>query len=814
MAAFGAQMGQLVVSLAANYLVSRFTARDGPRLDNLAAAGGDYGVPMARGFGTAVRVTGAFIVQDDIVEHEHEIEDYSEIVGAIGGAVQGFMLGGPVGAVIGGAIGGLLGFAAPDQKYYTYTQTAALLLLDRRGDDPVEGVGKIWAGGKVIFTGSSGVESQTIGTDGKLVRKKYRKNKYMKSLTVYTGHVEQDVDPILAQVVDEDSGYILRHFIVIEDLELGPFGQTFPACEALSMVKANQSAASVCEMIAKFANIDPQLNLSTTALAEDTLQGYLIDVETTCWDALKPLMPVFRSDAAEVSGQIRFYKRSQHMRATIRPTEMGAHAYGEEPPPRYKFRREGDIGLPRKTSLTFIDPDRDYQPNTMSSTRSEGDSSSNIAVNLKIVLDANEGAEVAALIHWDAWLGRTELSFTLKDNWLSLATGYAYGLPIDNEVIPYRIQRRTYGVNGIIECEAISDESVTYSPIAMGTSGTPPPVDEDTDFADTRLILMDMPITEDAHDDYGHYIVMGGSAADWPRGSIQASSDGTLFVKLIDQPFGAVMGDVIGTLGAGSTTGLNDELDTETVLTVETLHDGMTFSDATDSELDAWNNFLYVGKNGQGEYLQFKTATKIAPKRWELTNLRRGRKGTDHAIGTHTSGEEFAVLGKGGVYRLVYGNEYDWGNLLTWRGVTLNQDEDDAATQTFANSGEGKRPYSPANVQGSWDGSNNLIAQFESRSRLNAGGLGIDDRQEFEVQITNATPVRTMIVTVEQFSYSAAEQTADGLTPGTIVEGRVRQLSDVNDGRWRDFVIMHPDLYTADSDFLTADNNLGTADIA
>ena len=34
----------------------------------------------------------------------------------------------------------------------------------------------------------------------------------------------------------------------------------------------------------------------------------------------------------------------------------------------------------------------------------------------------------------------------------------------------------------------------------------------------------------------------------------------------------------------------------------------------------------------------------------------------------------------------------------------------------FTNTGEGKRPYSPVNVEGSWDGSNNLTVTFDSVS--------------------------------------------------------------------------------------------------
>jgi hypothetical protein len=258
-------------------------------------------------------------------------------------------------------------------------------------------------------------------------------------------------------------------------------------------------------------------------------------------------------------------------------------------------------------------------------------------------------------------------------------------------------------------------------------------------------------------------------------------------------------------------TGLDDVLDTTSTLTVGLLHDGMTLESATDAELDEWKNFAYVGKDGLGEYLQFKTATFVSGTTWQLTNLRRGRKGTDHAIATHASGEEFALLGGEGVFRIIYSDESQWGEELTFRGVTLHQDEDDADEQAFTNTGEGKRPYSPVNVEGAWDGSNNLTITFDARSRMNSGELGIDDNEEWEVEILSGTG-RVELTATESWIYTAADQITDGITPGDSINGRVRQTSDVNDGRWRDFTLTGPNAETFDTTASTFDDTSITWD--
>lgn len=810
------QLVTFVVTLAANYVLSKLTAQDGPRLQNKEAASGEYGVPMPRVYGEKVRLTPAIVAQSDIDEDRHKLGGNSTLIGAGMGAATGFIYGGPVGAAIGGIAGGLFG-SATQQYYYTYSVPAlALFLADRTFQEPIEGSElKIWANGKPIFKSSeSTVVDEEFDVDGVLIWRKWGKNKYLKGLRLYTGHTDQPVDDLLADEheIAETSAHPFEAYCVLDDLQLAFSGNSVPQPETLFTVQVGETMASVAENICEQAGIDPLRDMSSTALTSATVRGLVLPSETNCWDALKPLLPAFGVDCADIAGQLRFYRRSQFMRSTIPLDDMGAHIYGDSPPEQFMFTRQTDLELPRELALTFSDPDRDYQSNTATASRTEGSAKSNVAASVNLVLAADEGASAAALMLWDSWLGRTGLSFALTDAWIGIAVGAAYGIPFADRVLPYRITRNLRGANGVHEVEAVSDESVTYTANVPGSSGNPPD-DPSTLFPETRPVLMDMPIVSDDHDEYGFYVAMGATEPDWTRGRIEATANGTVWASIADGPTEATVGDVVGTLAAGSTTGLDDTLDTTTVLTVTLLHDGLSLVSATDAELDGWRNFAFVGKDGLGEYLQFKTATFISGTTWQLTNLRRGRKGTDFAIGTHASGEEFVLLDDGaGIFRVIYSSPDEWGDTLQVRGVTLHQDEADADILSFTNTGEGKRPYSPVNVEGTWDGSYNLTATFDARSRLNAGGLGIDDNFEFDVEITNATPVRAFTITTETFDYLAADAVSDGLIAGQVVEGRIRQTSDVNDGRWREFTLYGPLARTADSTLILADTTLLTAD--
>lgn len=783
-----AQVVSFVAQIGASYLLGRFTAQSAQKATDLEVQNGDYGVPMPRVYGGAVRLAARFMAQAPIKERQHVVQDYSEVAGAITGAATGFMIGGPVGAVVGAVGGFLFGSAAPKQKYYTYSDTFALLIADRTGDDPIEGVGKIWASGRVIFDANEQGHVSQVLDGGRLVSRTWGQNRYFKSLRVYGGGFAQGVDPVLAAALGEDSGYLGSSYLVIEDLQLADFGNSVPNdIEVLVAAKTGQTLADTAELICAAGGVDHEKNLSTTALTSMVVRGYAVEREVTCWDALSPLMPAFRADASDVGGQVHFYARERGVRATIPLVEMGAHEYGNDAPERINYTRAEDLNLPRETSLTFVDPERDYQPNTATSRRSEGSGKSNIATTLALTLTADEGATAAATLHWDAWLGRTAVSTTLSDAWSTLTPAIVFGIPFESEVLPYRLTRKLRGVNGINEVEFLSAENVAFQGVVAGGSGNIPPP-ETTLSADTRIALIDMPILSDGHDDFGYYVAMAGTAASWPRGAVQVSEDAVTFGTIIDGEGSTVIGDISGVLPVGPTSGWDDTLDTVTVLTVVLLHDGMALQSASDEQLDSWANFAFVGKHGQGEYLQFKTAEKVAPRTWELTDLRRGRRGTDWAMATHASGEEFVLLGNDGIYRMVFVDDTNWGNELVFRGVTLHQDPLEADTVLFTNTGEGKKPFSPIHLQGSFDIGGDLTLTWEGRPRFYQAGFGTDAPESYEVDIfRNGVLKRTITVAVEEALYSAAEQASDGFSPGDPILVRVYQVNtDYGRGHMRE----------------------------
>lgn len=73
---------------------------------------------------------------------------------------------------------------------------------------------------------------------------------------------------------------------------------------------------------------------------------------------------------------------------------------------------------------------------------------------------------------------------------------------------------------------------------------------------------------------------------------------------------------------------------------VELAHEGMTLIGADDAALDAGVNFALAGD----ELLQFGVAAQVAPRRWRLSRLLRGRRGTEAAAGQQAAGDRFVLI--------------------------------------------------------------------------------------------------------------------------------------------------------------------------
>lgn len=218
---------------------------------------------------------------------------------------------------------------------------------------------------------------------------------------------------------------------------------------------------------------------------------------------------------------------------------------------------------------------------------------------------------------------------------------------------------------------------------------------------------------------------------------------------------------------------------------------------ATIAAVDMFNSYIYAGDGASGFYawgMRVVAGTELedyfVPGQFELSDLLRGRRGTEHAVGLHTTDDVAVFIPAESTESLDYG-QADWNLERQYAAASIGQTAEDVMFIDFTATGERLKPRSPVQITGERDGSNNLTLEWIRRTRLFAPPMGYGDAplgeasESYEVDIiVGGNVVRTITATTPTAAYSAANQTTDGITPGNPVTGNVYQISATYGRGW------------------------------
>lgn len=736
---------------------------EGPRLSDLTVTASTYGGAIALAWGPNVRIAGNIIWSPGLIEVSKKKKH------------------------------GGKGAPGVTTREYTYHTHLAVALCEGQAS----ALKRIWANGKLIFedngTGED-VEEEDIlvpplggllGTDFPTVfwQRKDKATAKMAAVRFYPGSYTQEPDPLIESLegVGEVPGYRGTCYVVIERLELADFGNRIPNLEFEIEAQAAISVRGVVEDICARAGVS---EVYARPMAEEPVDGYAVGRPATAWAAIQPLASAYAFDVADRGGVMMLVPRGRPPVATIPPGDLAATGMsgdgGTERNAPVMAERAEDRSLPRAAALTYRDIALDYQTNTQSVSRDLGDSQNDIAAEISLNLTATKAARIVDRMLHEAWSSRVTVPVRLTDRWINLGAADTVALPITRDRLELmRVERVTRGKNGVIEVDLRSDDPEVYRSTAVGQQGILPPNPLALP-GDTQLVLIDAPILLDGNDNAGFYWAAGGTDTGWRGAEILRSIDGG---GTFDQMATAGVPADIGAMAAPLPAGPSYCWDRANSFTV-TMLPNSELESASEYQVLAGANVAWIGPaSGQGgEYVQFTTATLVAPLTYEISGLLRGRRGTEHAIGTHGPGEVFVLMLGGTVGRSDYGVG-DWNRERTYRAVSVYQDVDEADDQLFSNSGEGLRPPAPVHPRGVRSG-DDIALSWVRRTRLLTPGLGGgpvplgEEAEAWEVDIlSGASVVRTIASAAPAAAYSAAEQTVDGLTPGDPVSGNIYQVS-------------------------------------
>lgn len=507
-----------------------------------------------------------------------------------------------------------------------------------------------------------------------------------------------------------------------------------------------------------------------TALGGTSVDGYVLPEPTTGRAAIEPLQVLQPFDLVESGDKLLAVPRSGSASLIIPAAEWRAAPDGRETPPALDTIRAQELDLPVEVNIDYIDAGRDFEINSQRARRIVTRAQAVQKIALPVVCTSNTAKRMAETRLYAAWAERELVRVRVSRRWLVLDPGDVVDLDDG------RLLRVTaiHQAGGLMELEGFFVNEAAQSSTASADAGQGVDHPSLMPLAST-LYVMDLPLLQAADDQPGLYAAATGLPG-WNGASLWRAPDGVNYSAVASLPTAAVAGIAVTALGNASCDYMDRAGSVQVSLVQGTL--------ASCSETDLYNgaNAALLG----GEIIQFQTATLTGPGLYTLSNLLRGRRGTEGAAASHAVGEAFVLLTPGGV-NFVPALLTDRNREYDFRALTKGQTLGDAQDHDFTYNLRTLEPFAPAHLRGmraSGTGTD-LTLSWVRRARLGADWVDyvdvpLDEPEElYDVEVMDGGSVMRsfLSLTAPTATYTAAEQSADwGSVPSSFTV-RVYQIS-------------------------------------
>lgn len=526
-----------------------------------------------------------------------------------------------------------------------------------------------------------------------------------------------------------------------------------------------------------------QIDVTSLASITTPVNAMIIGQVSTARTVIEMLASAYQFDVV-LSDKIYFIARGGSPAATLAYDDIGAAGRDDEPTDPLPLTQANELEVPSQVALTYSDIDSDHQTDTQISDRLISSMESTSAVTLPLGFTASEAKAIVDKMLFDsAWRLRATFSLPLRYTRLE-PTDVATVTASDGSTYRLRITRRKEE-RGVLTFDGVIDDATILTQAGTTSTG----IGAQSTVAalpDTTLELMDIPMLTDAQDTPGVYCAVMGSNDQWTLAALYESVDNSTYVindTITDQTAIGMCSTTLGDWTGGNV------FDTKNTVTVSTGSTQTLSSYSRDTILTGAAPGYLIGS----EIIYAMTATLVSPGVYTLSNLLRGRKGTEWAIATHGPSERFVELGVDGV-RFLQLQAGALGALRYYKAPSAGQVLSAITAESITPVANNLKPYSPvdARVDRSAGVNADHIITWKRRTRLSTrltGSLAIsaplgEASESYVIQFftsgANAiagTPIAGTVTTTEQsYTYTDALRTTHG-TSDSVLYMRIMQVS-------------------------------------
>jgi len=593
----------------------------------------------------------------------------------------------------------------------------------------------------------------------------------------------------------------------IEQFRVTTFGGQLPySLEAIIRPDLAMTWAQAMYEVLRRAGI-PSAAIDVTGVNLAPFLGYYIRGFVPTITSIQPLLIAKQIVAQERDGKLCLFQIENADVTQIQNgpafSDLGAHIYGEQRADDKILTEDGaEEDLPTSVGVRHQDPDNilspGYQPfGIRNPTGPTYENRQEIDVST-LVLSRKDAKNLATTTVRRAWVNNRKHGWALTACYIDQAENDVETLTDDNgNVVTARVVQRDFGANYIVKCTALREDlslAVSGSPVQSAAGQSPPTVAMPAVFISVVLDVSSL-ANEENQAPMLRFACCATPGGHWSGGRLFESTDGSNYTPVgfvaDESVMGLLVGDTPSVAGSSETYGSPVVTFFTAPVDVTFEHEGV-FGVQSTSQVEA----QYVQRNwcaivdavtGEVEIAAFTIATLVSPGTYTLDGWLRGLRGTRVAVRPALS--RLVMLGPTWEYPTLTRTYPGLSQIasLSFRFVPAGRTIEEVDTVQVVATWRNCRPL-PVRKLVKTIGPSPFDARFETehwtKEHLPVGQLGpyaMDEPFEgykFSIYDPTGTSVRrvkflqaqpgTGSTTIRDkwVDYTAAEQTADGYTPG------------------------------------------------
>jgi hypothetical protein len=615
---------------------------------------------------------------------------------------------------------------------YSYSASFAVVLSGR----PILGVGRIWADGKLL-RGAAGDFKTNV------------------QFRLWTGGEDQPVDPLIASAEGDGGSPAYRGlaYAVFEDLQLADFANRIPSLTF--EVTADEGAVAIGD-IAAILSAGRVTAGETPALAGYAAGGDSIRA------AVEDLVELAGLSLVDDRADLKLTRPAEAAGPPIEDAALsaGADGVGE----RDEFVRRGEGAAPGEVSVAYYEPERDYQTGLQ---RAKGPGGPGAERRVLAAALAAADAKALAEARLEALAAARETAkLHLSPAYLGLTPGALLRLPGRGGLW----RAASVGCERMIviaELVRSAGGSAAAAAAAPGRSTTQP----DLRAGATDLTLLDLPVPgEEALSRPRLLAAAAGAGSGWRAAPLSLSWDGgASWTDIGGTAAPAVVGRTLGSLPPADSA----LIDARGAVEIELLNETMWLESRSDDALASGANLAAIGR----ELVQFGRAEPLGARRFRLSRLLRGRRGTEWAADSHAAGESFTLIDPASLLPI----DLPLGSIGAEAAVQpAGLDDDDSGPARLMVTAEALRPPGPVHLSCEALSGGDILIRWVRRSRAGwdwPSGSDTplaEEREAYRVTIGSGGDARSFETVEPRFVSTALDRAAAGLV--LPAEAKVAQL--------------------------------------